>query len=517
MKNIFLIILLLSCFSVSSQCVNDIYEGYGGVYKDKGQSIISDSTQNVYFTGIFTDSIQLGAFSLTTDSIGQFICKMSSGGTILWAKTLFNNDDEYFAYFPPILRIDHSGQLVMAGTCQSLNADFDTIANAFSSGDLFIARFDASTGSLINFVSTGRHIYAYIYDMDIDSYDNVYLAGSFVGVINFGSISMNCLGQTNSFLAKFNMQNQAQWARRITTSPNTTGNVTNSLNYDNYNHIFVSGWFGLNADFGNGVALNSPVYSNGFLAKYDLNGNIVWAEASDTSKTFNQQVVMDTSSVIVVQNSPAKEINYNQDGDTIWTKTISNNTYNLFTDFKKFNNKYFGMGVFNSSILLDGITYTSPGTNIYIACFNINGSIDWVRIIQSTNAVPANMAFDQQNNIYLIGEYSQNNLFNQTIVLPTWGNSEVLYIELCNGATSVSNNFTENSFMNIYPNPSQGLVTVNRNNCHSLSILNLMGEVVFQKSLLSNTEENIQLDVSFLSPGIYFVKAGDEVQKFIKQ
>src|SRR5687767_3650714 len=114
MKILLLTILILSYFSVSSQCINDIYDGYGGIYKDKGQSIISDSLQNVYLTGIFTDSIQLGAFSLTSDSIGQFICKMSSNGTILWAKKLFDTNDDYFTYFPPVIQIDHSGQLVLA-------------------------------------------------------------------------------------------------------------------------------------------------------------------------------------------------------------------------------------------------------------------------------------------------------------------------------------------------------------------------------------------------------------------
>jgi len=125
------------------------------------------------------------------------------------------------------------------------------------------------------------------------------------------------------------------------------------------------------------------------------------------------------------------------------------------------------------------------------------------------------MAFDQLFNIYITGEYGFGNMINQT-TLPTWGNTEVLFVKLCEGATAVNDFSFENEFVNIYPNPVETFITIHPANNKSLSVLNLLGEVVLQKTI-SGMEENLQLDVSFLSPGIYFVRVGGESRKFIKQ
>ncbi|MEN9331469.1 MAG: hypothetical protein RLZZ94_559 [Bacteroidota bacterium] len=58
--------------------------------------------------------------------------------------------------------------------------------------------------------------------------------------------------------------------------------------------------------------------------------------------------------------------------------------------------------------------------------------------------------------------------------------------------------------LNIYPNPSQGLVTINYSDAYSLRIFNMLGEVVYSNDVNSNTQP-ITIDLTNLSNGIYMV------------
>ncbi|HKR04967.1 MAG TPA: T9SS type A sorting domain-containing protein, partial [Bacteroidia bacterium] len=65
----------------------------------------------------------------------------------------------------------------------------------------------------------------------------------------------------------------------------------------------------------------------------------------------------------------------------------------------------------------------------------------------------------------------------------------------------------------IYPNPTNAVLSLSLNHEENIAVTNLLGEIVLQKT----TEGKVELDVSFLSAGIYFIKAGNEVRKFVKE
>lgn len=85
---------------------------------------------------------------------------------------------------------------------------------------------------------------------------------------------------------------------------------------------------------------------------------------------------------------------------------------------------------------------------------------------------------------------------------------------MVNVCTSVDD--IENSFFQIYPNPGNGLFTIETTKEEtSILIFNLSGKIVFT-ALISRNDENYQsIDLRDLAPGIYQVKAisGDEVNQ----
>ncbi len=81
--------------------------------------------------------------------------------------------------------------------------------------------------------------------------------------------------------------------------------------------------------------------------------------------------------------------------------------------------------------------------------------------------------------------------------------------------TSIEENvLVDYSFMKLYPNPTEDFLII-ENAKEDLRIFNLLGEEIYSQKI-SNANEKTEIDVSKLSSGIYFVKSGDAVAKFMK-
>jgi hypothetical protein len=100
------------------------------------------------------------------------------------------------------------------------------------------------------------------------------------------------------------------------------------------------------------------------------------------------------------------------------------------------------------------------------------------------------------------------------------------YSENCN-YTGVEDNLIRNKSVSVYPNPAQDYIELSYPPLERGSvgvaqfrIYNILG-IEFTTPSLRDTPpcqggEIIRLDISQLAPGVYFVRVGDKVQKFIK-
>jgi hypothetical protein len=77
--------------------------------------------------------------------------------------------------------------------------------------------------------------------------------------------------------------------------------------------------------------------------------------------------------------------------------------------------------------------------------------------------------------------------------------------------TGIENNFIKSAF-NIYPNPATNQINIGLKNeiISSVKISNLLGEVIFSNSVISNNSEKISIDVSAYKNGVYLVQIESE-------
>ena len=79
----------------------------------------------------------------------------------------------------------------------------------------------------------------------------------------------------------------------------------------------------------------------------------------------------------------------------------------------------------------------------------------------------------------------------------------------------IKNPNTNDSLLNVYPNPARNYVTVYVNQKGYLEIYNQVGQLVFEKQI---SEGDNEVDLSGLSSGIYFVKSNrGKVRRIVKQ
>jgi hypothetical protein len=97
--------------------------------------------------------------------------------------------------------------------------------------------------------------------------------------------------------------------------------------------------------------------------------------------------------------------------------------------------------------------------------------------------------------------------------------SDKFYVD----AVSVENN--ENQDDCLIPNPASDFIEIELGDNHTLKgvvesvkIYNFLGELVIVSDTPPAPSQggNLRIDVSHLSPGVYFVRIGDEVKKFVK-
>jgi len=499
MKHFF--ILFIFCVFLTSelmsQCLNNLYQGFGGSGYDRGNAIVTDDMGNTYVSGTFVDLIQLGSYTITTaDSLGMFLMKLSQQGNIEWAKLLFTDEN---MSNKTILKISPSGKLLVSGTCKNHQSDFDNLIQPFSSGDVFLAQYNPATGSLEKFLSTANHGYCAVVDFDTDGVGNIYMTGGFIGPITFGSYNLVCTGTGNTWIAKFNSDFVAQWAMRATNSL-TSGNGSFEILYDGVSHLYVAGSFGISCDFGSGFVLNSPSFNNGYLARIDTSGIISWVKPSRPGGTYMHLEVVDSSTIFVVRESPAEFVRYNQLGDTLWSRVIGTNTWNLFYDVNFHEGKIFGGTTRYGPLTIGDSTYNISGWNISIAKFDLTGEVESFRTIKIPSAT---MTFDidDEQNIHIAGTYHGPDTIEQTI-LPAFGDNNILYAKLCKAAIGV-NEGVFNKKPAPYPVPFSNQLHLNETDAGGeVILLDVFGRVVLKQS--SNSDRTT-VSAADLAPGLYYL------------
>ncbi len=265
----------------------------------EARGISIDNLGEVYISGSYGGTKSFGSITLTAlNSADGFAAKLDSAGTFIWAQSFGGQGGDY----PESIAVDDIGNVYATGSFRSdtLFAGSDTLFNSNAvTPDFFIIKLNSSNGSFDWAKSAGENGYEYGYGITTDSNNDIYVTGTYASdSIQFGSTWLHTVDQGSSkiFMAKYNTVGAVLWANGF------NGHWGDALAFDikadASNSIYITGELqGSSLTLGVDSLVNHSAGSTDvFVAKFDSNGNAIWAKsAGGTNYDYAGKLALDAS------------------------------------------------------------------------------------------------------------------------------------------------------------------------------------------------------------------------------
>lgn len=269
----------------------------------------------------------------------------------------------------------------------------------------------------------------------LDSSGNTYVAGYFASsTITFGSITLTNAGVTGSediFIAKYDNSGNVLWAKSVGESGN---DLALGIAVDGCGNSFVAGFFeSPTITFGSTTLTNidnTGGTTDIFIAKYDNNGNVLWAKSAGGSgfdEEYSIAVDRNGNSYVTgsflgptitfgsttLTNAGVADIfvaKYSKSGKVLWAKSVGGSGYDVGYGIAVdgCGNSYVTGSFFSPTITFGSATLTNAGVaNIFIAKYDNHGNVLWAKSAGGTNVDGGeSIAVDRSRNVHITGYFN---------------------------------------------------------------------------------------------------------------
>lgn len=239
------------------------------------------------------------------------------------------------------------------------------------------------------------------FDITADGFGNVLLAGYFSGTVDFGGgplMTSGNAGDTDIFVAKLDAAGNHLWSYRFGDAA-YQGGYTISIAVDEFDNVFLAGFFQGTVDFGGGPMTNTGG-SDIFVAKFDASGTHLWSyrfgDAGQEARAWgiaidgfgNVLLTGDFGGAVdfgggLLTSAGGKDIwaaKFTTGGTHVWSKRFGDSSpaqWGLDVDVASSGN-FFLTGSFEGSVDFGGGLLTSAGQgDIFVAEFDATGTHLW--------------------------------------------------------------------------------------------------------------------------------------------
>ena len=181
---------------------------FGSTKNDEAKAVGVDSFNNIFITGYFDSSLNLGLGVMTPiGARDAFLAKFTPTGTAVWTKAIPGSGMKSATS----IAVDFSGDVAVAGYFdRDINLGAGTVnSSAWGQNTTFMAKYSGSaTGLNPNNYLWGKILLGSGYNLPssivTDSMGNVITTGSFQGTATIDSQTLTSAGWEDMFLLKLN-------------------------------------------------------------------------------------------------------------------------------------------------------------------------------------------------------------------------------------------------------------------------------------------------------------------------
>lgn len=475
---------------------------------EKALGVTSDQNGNVFICGYFKNKTVIGTTTLySSGGYEIFIAKLDPNGNWLWAKKAGGTGrDEAKS-----IKCDAAGNVYVCGM-HANGAKFDNQTLYTPDGYVngYFAKY-SNNGSLIWVKSLGGRYDDIAWSITRDTFGKMFISGQFNSSMNFGSTNLYTTGSADIFVAAFDLNGNAIWAKKAGGYGN---DVARGIGTDGKN-IFITGQYGGTATFGS-LSKTAADNSDIFFSCLNNNGQFLWTTTAGGPADAFEDLGYESGNVICAEPNgnvyaSGAMLNGGVFGGTYLTGYARTDIF-----ITKLNNNFLGKEAGTDNLVLDGQV---SGSNVVLnwEASNQTDSLSYSveKSIDSVNFEPIRVVEDVNNEYTYTDALSQNNqgnIYYRLSKTNTMG--EKLYSNIV--AVEINN---ENCLQcSVYPNPTKNSFTVSlkpfgkqpTNNSFTTYLYDYLGAE--QKQVNVNYGESV-IDVSTLTAGIYLmvIREGDKV------
>ena len=252
----------------------------GGVGNERANSVETDINGNIILVGRFqSTTISIDEITLTKNTEDKaevadiFIIKLDKNGKAIWAVTAGEKGDDHATS----CITDNAGNIYVVGWFESKNLIFGnvTLTNKTEKGsDMYVAKF-SPIGKCIWAKNAGGDGGSGDYStISLDKQNNVVIAGIAGKVMDFGNGVKFTHEKSGMYVAKYSNNGDLLWAK----SPSGKGEAQ-GVGTDTDGNVFIGGFFFQTISF-DAITLTSHSKESGdaFIAKYSPTGKPIWAK-----------------------------------------------------------------------------------------------------------------------------------------------------------------------------------------------------------------------------------------------
>jgi hypothetical protein len=354
-----------------------------------------------------------------------------------WAKSLGGTGNE--VVFDAVM--DKSGNLFLTGMF-SETWSLDT-GNLSASGksDAFVLKLDTD-GKVLWAAAAGGPERDAAYALSVSSSGNVYITGDYQGTAKFGTTSLTAK-KTDIFVAKLGSAGKFEWA---TSLGGSEVEVSRGVAADGKGGAYVAGRFEGTASFGTKSLSASPKdKSNGFVARLDAGGKVLWAVAIGGSGEascgdavagndvlisgwFTKSVTIGSKSITSKGESDGFVARLDASGKTVWASAIAQGSGSGWGGELAFSgSNIVAAGMFRETADFGNKTLTSKGAiNLYVTALDASGKVLWASTAGGDGDARANaLAVGSAGDILITGTYFGKATFGSRSLTPKSNNGDV--------------------------------------------------------------------------------------------
>jgi hypothetical protein len=320
----------------------------------------------------------------------------------------------------------------------------DTLT-ASSFRDVFTAIVDSNGAVLKGMAGVGDGVENIGNGIATDTNGNIFITGNFTDTITFDDVPLVSAGNGDIFIVKYDASGNLLWARRAGGGSDI---YANDIAVDPAGNCYIIGEFYDSASF-DGNVVYSTIAQDVFTAKYDPDGNGVWAASSGgLSGDWGTGIAVDSlgnvfiagyfqSQFVFNETTHSSEGNrdvfmamYDVSGSPQWAVTgggSGNDFFNKVAVDATGSNIY-ATGEFESvSALIGGITLQNANTSpprrdILLMSFDASGAAQWGISAGSMEHDYANdVTVDDNGDVYITGTFNDTIVFNDITLINTSG------------------------------------------------------------------------------------------------